>query len=263
MSLLDGSADDLRATMEASPEEAVALLKTGAEAGLPEAQAAYGQALLDGRGVAPDTVAALGWFRRAAAGGDAMGMNMVGRCFEKGWGTAEDRAEATRWYARAAQAGLDWGMYNVGSALALGAGVEKDEAAALAWFQRAGAMGHAKSINFVGSFHEEGRVTARDRAKAAECYARGRGRRLSRPVQPRPPARRGRPARRGGHVDRARGGNGADRVRRADEGLVRSCTGAGTQGGGRTSRPMMERLTAASPARPAAPGAPTKSCRPC
>ena len=170
MSLLDGTAEELRAQLEASPEEATALLKVGAEAGLPEAQAAYGQALLDGRGVAADALAALGWFRRATAGGDAMGMNMLGRCFEKGWGTAEDRAEATRWYALAAQAGLDWGMYNYGSALALGAGVAKDEAAALAWFQRAGTMGHAKSINFVGAFHEEGRVTARDRAKAAECY---------------------------------------------------------------------------------------------
>ena len=170
MSLLDGTADELRAQLEASPEAATALLGAGAEAGLPEAQAAYGQALLDGRGVAPDAAAALGWFRRAAAGGDAMGMNMAGRCFEKGWGTAGDRAEAARWYARAAQAGLDWGMYNYGSALALGAGVEKDEVAALAWFQRAGAMGHAKSVNFVGSFHEEGRVTARDRAKAAECF---------------------------------------------------------------------------------------------
>lgn len=172
MSLLDGTADDLRATLEGSPEEAAALLKAGAEAGLPKAQAAYGQVLLDGRGVAADAVAALGWFRKAAAGGDAMGMNMLGRCFEKGWGTPEDRTEATRWYARAAQAGLDWGMYNYGSALALGAGIERDEAAALGWFQRAGAMGHAKSINFVGSFHEEGRVTVRDRAKAAECYAR-------------------------------------------------------------------------------------------
>jgi TPR repeat protein len=172
MSLLDGTADDLRATLDASPEDAVALLKAGAEAGLPEAQAAYGQALLDGRGAPADAQAAFGWFRKAAAGGDAMGMNMVGRCYEKGWGIAADRAEATRWYALAAQAGLDWGMYNYGSALALGAGVEKDEAAALGWFQRAGAMGHAKSINFVGAFHEEGRVTARDRGKAALCYAR-------------------------------------------------------------------------------------------
>ncbi len=172
MSLLDGSVADLRARLEGAPEAAAALLRTGAEAGLPEAQAAYGQALLDGRGVAADPIEALAWFRKAAASGHLMAINMVGRCFEKGWGVAEDRAEAARCYARAAEGGLDWGMYNYGSALALGAGVEKDEAAALGWFQRAGALGHAKSINFVGTFHEEGRVTVRDRTKAAECYAR-------------------------------------------------------------------------------------------
>jgi TPR repeat protein len=171
MSLLDGTVEDLRARLEGSPEEAAALLRAGAEAGLPEAQAAYGQALLDGHGVAADPREALRWFRQAAAANHAMAINMVVRCYEKGWGTPENRAEATRCYARAAQAGLDWGMYNYGSALALGAGIDKDEAAALGWFQRAGAMGHAKSINFVGSFHEEGRVTRRDMAKAALCYA--------------------------------------------------------------------------------------------
>lgn len=171
MSLLDGSVEDLRATLNGDPQEAAVLLKTGAEAGLPEAQAAYGQALLDGRGVATDPAQALGWFRKAAAAGHLMAINMVGRCFEKGWGVAEDRVEAVRWYARAAQGGLDWGMYNYGAALALGAGIAQDDQAALGWFQRAGALGHAKSINFVGAFHEEGRLTTRDMAKAAECYA--------------------------------------------------------------------------------------------
>jgi TPR repeat protein len=169
---LDGSVEALRARLEESPEEAAKLLRAGAEAGLPEAQAAFGQALLDGRGVAADTVAALRWYRAAAASGNLMAINMVGRCFEKGWGVAEDRVEATRCYARAAEGGLDWGMYNYGSALALGAGVAKDERAALGWFQRAGSLGHAKSINFVGTFHEEGRLTPRDMAKAAECYLR-------------------------------------------------------------------------------------------
>ncbi len=170
--LLAGSVEQMRATLTGAPDEAAVLLRAGAEAGLPEAQTAYGQVLLDGRGVSADPTEALRWFRAAAASGDLMAINMVGRCFEKGWGVTEDRAEAARWYARAAEGGLDWGMYNYGSALALGAGVAKDERAALGWFQRAGASGHAKSINFVGTFHEEGRLTPRDMAKAAQCYAR-------------------------------------------------------------------------------------------
>lgn len=166
------TSEEMRDRLAGSPDEAAAILRAGAEAGLPEAQAAYGQALLDGQGVAADPAEALRWFRAGAQGGNLMAINMVGRCFEKGWGTAEDRAEATRWYRRAAEGGLDWGMYNYGSALALGAGVAQDERAALGWFQRAGALGHAKSINFVGIFHEEGRLTPRDMAKAGQCYAR-------------------------------------------------------------------------------------------
>jgi TPR repeat protein len=166
------SPDDLRARLAESPQAAAALLRAGAEAGLPEAQALYGQILLDGRGVEPDAVAALGWFGKAARAGHAMAANMVGRCHEKGWGTAIDKLLAAKWYRAAAEAGLDWGMYNYASALGLGAGLPKDEGAALLWFQKAAAFGHAKSINFVGAFHEEGRIVSRDLAKAADCYRR-------------------------------------------------------------------------------------------
>jgi len=170
MTTFDGSVADLRARLEGSPEEAAALLREGAAAGLPEAQAAYGQILLDGRGVAADPEAALRWFREAAAHGHVMAINMIGRCHEKGWGTPIDRDAAARCFRVAAERGLDWGMYNYGGALGLGAGVPQDEAAAMGWFQRAAAMGHVKSINFVGGYHEEGRLTVRDMDKAAECY---------------------------------------------------------------------------------------------
>ena len=170
MSGLDGSVEALRARLEGSPEDAAALLREGAQAGLPEAQAAYGQILLDGRGVAADSEAALRWFREAASHGHVMAINMIGRCHEKGWGTPIDRDAAARCFRVAAERGLDWGMYNYAGALGLGAGVPQDETAAMGWFQRAAAMGHAKSINFVGAYHEEGRLTVRDMAKAAECY---------------------------------------------------------------------------------------------
>lgn len=166
------SADEMKAALAGSPDDAAALLRAGAEAGLPEAQAAYGQALLDGHGIAADPIAALRWFREAARSGNLMAINMIGRCHEKGWGTPEDRDAAARCYRVAAEGGLDWGMYNYGGALGLGAGVPQDEMAAMGWFQRAAALGHVKSINFVGTFHEEGRLTVRDLAKAAECYRR-------------------------------------------------------------------------------------------
>jgi uncharacterized protein len=170
--LLALSPEAMRDRLAASPEAAADLLRASAEAGLPEAQALYGQILLDGHGVAADPGAALGWFRKAAGAGDMMAINMVGRCLEKGWGTRPDPALASQWYKVAAEGGLDWGMYNYGSALGLGSGVAKDEAAALDWFRKAAALGHAKSINFVGAFHEEGRLVPRDMDEAARCYAR-------------------------------------------------------------------------------------------
>ncbi|MDB5736585.1 MAG: hypothetical protein JWO65_253 [Sphingomonas bacterium] len=157
----------------ATPEDEAARLRAAALAGSAEAQARYGQALLDGHGVPADAAEGLRWFRMAAKSGHLMAINMIGRCHEKGWGTPPDRDAAARCYKAGAEGGLDWGMYNYAGALGLGSGVDRDEAAATGWFQKAAAMGHAKSITVVGTLHEEGRLTPRDMAKAADCYARG------------------------------------------------------------------------------------------
>jgi TPR repeat protein len=155
-----------------APGDAAGVLRAGAEAGLAEAQAVYGQMLLDGRGVKPDPAAALSWFLAAARQGHPMSMNMAGRCLDQGWGAPIDKVAAVSWFMQAAEAGLDWGMYNYASALGLGAGVARDEQAAVAWFEAAARLGHVKSINFLGGFYEEGRLKPRDRELARACYAR-------------------------------------------------------------------------------------------
>jgi TPR repeat protein len=164
------SSEEIAARLSGSPEARAALIREGAEAGLAEAQAVYGQMLLDGAGVAQDQGAAFGWFWKAAQQGHPMGLNMLGRCYDLGWGTRVDKVRAAECFRVAAEGGLDWGMYNYGSALALGAGLTQDKAAALTWFEKAAAMGHAKSTNFVGSFHEEGALVPRDMGAAADCY---------------------------------------------------------------------------------------------
>lgn len=166
------SHDEIAARLSAPPAERAAFIRACAEAGEAEAQALYGQMLLDGIGVAKDPRAALGWFVRGAAQHHLMAINMVGRCYDLGWGTAPDQRRAADCYRIAAERGLDWGMYNYATLLALGDGVAEDKAAALGWFRKAAAMGNAKAINFVGSFHEDGWVVERDLAAAALCYAR-------------------------------------------------------------------------------------------
>jgi uncharacterized protein len=162
------SSESIAARLSGSPQERAALIRDRAEAGLAEAQAVYGQMLLD----AQDPAAAFGWFWKAAQQGHLMALNMLGRCYDLGWGTRIDKVRAAECFRAAAEGGLDWGMYNHGSALALGAGVDEDQQAALGWFEKAAALGHAKSMNFVGSFHEEGAIVPRDLAAAAACYAR-------------------------------------------------------------------------------------------
>ncbi|MEG3178346.1 tetratricopeptide repeat protein [Sphingomonas sp. RB3P16] len=166
------SAAEIAARLAGSAEERAAFLRDCADDGVAEAQALYGQLLLDGAGVARDPAAALGWFVRAAAQHHLMAINMVGRCYDLGWGTVPDKARAADCYRIAAERGLDWGMYNYATLLALGDGVAEDKQAALAWFRKAAALGNAKALNFVGSFHEDGWVVERDLAAAALCYAR-------------------------------------------------------------------------------------------
>jgi TPR repeat protein len=154
------------------PEERAEFVRVAAEGGVADAQAVYGQMLLDGTGVGKDQQAAVGWFFKAAQQGHAMAINMIGRCYDLGWGVAIDKVRAAEWFKAAADRGLEWGLYNYATSLTLGEGVAQDRPAALALFRRAAEMGNAKAINFVGSFHEDGWVVERDLEAAAACYAK-------------------------------------------------------------------------------------------
>jgi TPR repeat protein len=166
------SVEDVTRILAGSPDRAAAWVRTAAAQGVAEAQAIYGQMLLDGRGVTRDPLMALHWFERAALGGHVMAMNMVGRSHEHGWGVARSAAIAAQWYAAAAERGLDWGMYNLATLLTLGQGLPRDRAAALRWYRKAAALGHAKSINLIGGFYEDGWEVARDRDTARDHYRR-------------------------------------------------------------------------------------------
>jgi TPR repeat protein len=163
-------AAELARQLSGPREDVAAFIRSAAEAGSAEAQARYGQMLLDGDGVAADARQALHWFERAAGAGHVEAINMVGRCHDLGWGTPVDKARAAAWFEAAALRGLGWGMYNYATALALGAGIAEDRPQALDWFRRAAAQGNAKAINFIGSFYEDGWVVERDLDEAARCY---------------------------------------------------------------------------------------------
>jgi TPR repeat protein len=162
--------EELAALMAPGSPDRTATICLAAAAGLPDAQAALGQMLLDGDGLSQDQRAAIGWFHKAARQGHTLAINMIGRCFDLGWGVEVDKARAADWFKLAAERGLDWGMYNYATLLALGQGVAEDKPAALEWLRKAAALGNAKAINLVGSFYEDGWVVGRDLAVATEHY---------------------------------------------------------------------------------------------
>ena len=168
--LANVSLGELATILAGEPVQAAAWVAAAAHNGIVEAQAVYGQYLLDGHGVERNAEEAVTWFRHAARRDHPMAMNMLGRCYEQGWGIAACAPVAVYWYRLAAQAGLDWGMYNYATALALGNGVECERAEALQWFRRAAELGHVKSINYIGSFYEDGWVVDADATIALDYY---------------------------------------------------------------------------------------------
>lgn len=158
---------------EGPAEDYAAWIRAAAELGLTEAQAIYGQMLLDGAGVERDQAEGLAWFKRAANADHLMAINMVGRCYENGWGVASDDTVAAYWFRLAADRGLDWGMYNYAHMLRGGrGGVAQDSAAALALYQQAAQAGHVKSIGVVGRYYEAGDAVEQDMERAFDCYRR-------------------------------------------------------------------------------------------
>ena len=165
------SAEEIAQRLSGPRDRVAAFVRDAAEAGSAEAQARFGQMLLDGDGVAQDQPQAFAWFERAARAGHLEAANMVGRCYDLGWGVRADKKKAAIWFRQAAARGLTQAKYNYATLLALGQGVGEDKPTALALFEEAAAEGFGKAHNFVGSFYEDGWVVERDMAEAARRYA--------------------------------------------------------------------------------------------
>jgi TPR repeat protein len=158
--------------MTKQEQQSLDLVRAAAKRGVREAQAMYGQILLDGKLVDGNLTYALHWFERAAVAGDVMAINMVGRCLDQGWGVAASPQLAEPWFRKAAEHGSDWGMYNLATLLTLGRGVPENKLEAIHWLRKASDLGHAKSMNLLGGFYEDGWVVQQDIATASEFYCK-------------------------------------------------------------------------------------------
>ena len=159
----------LEARLARNPREAASAIRHAAERGSDAAQLAFGQLLLDGRGVSRDPLTALTWFERAAERGNAEARNMVGRCYERGWGVPQDYVLAAAHFEQAIAGGHVWAKVNLAQILMrLGDPAQRPRAYEL--FREAAEQGNLKAINSLARFLEEGWVVTADPAQAAALY---------------------------------------------------------------------------------------------
>lgn len=166
------SRDEWQNIIEQSPEKAARWMYSAAVAGYVDAQLAWAQMQLDGRGTARDPEGAFRWFSIAAQSNSAEAINLLGRCHARGWGTSINLAKAAEYYRRAADQSFDWAQFNLGNLLLNGTGVPQDIPAALALFEAAAMQGHVKSFHMVGLFHEHGFACPQNASEALVWYQR-------------------------------------------------------------------------------------------
>jgi TPR repeat protein len=94
-----------RALASGRAEEAVAILKAGAESGHVRAQTRLAWSYEAGRGVARDLALAAKWFSMAAQGGDGEAMYALAVMHGTGAGQVKDPVRAEQWLQRSAAAG--------------------------------------------------------------------------------------------------------------------------------------------------------------
>jgi TPR repeat protein len=150
-----------------------------------------------GIGVEVDWVAAMGWYRKAAALGDDRAMLGIAAMYREGRGVSMDRAEALNWFAQAASVGSvpgmmlagemyreaeDWThvreMYEqaveAGESEAMlrlagiyrgGLGVEANDAEAAKWLWRSASAGHPKAAAHLAICYRDGVGVEKDRGE--------------------------------------------------------------------------------------------------
>ena len=92
-------------------------------------------------GAPQDYSQAVGWYAKAAADGDALGMASLGLMYAEGYGVPRDHVQALSWFRKAAADGDTLGMASLGLMYTGGYGVPRDDVQALSWFRKAADFG--------------------------------------------------------------------------------------------------------------------------
>lgn len=140
-----------------------------AEKGDSFAQLLIGRAYLEGIGVPPDSVKALGWLEKSARQGDPLGQALLGVAYWTGKGMAQDIQKAHEWIERSAEQGNALGRLYLGLMYDDGIYVERIPERALELYRQAAEDGDPVAQNMVG-FTLDGLPDEKDLKDAYHFY---------------------------------------------------------------------------------------------
>jgi uncharacterized protein len=156
-----------------SYEEGLALVLRSAAAGYPPAETAYGTAYMQADGVDINYKVAVDWLEKAAAHGNAIGLNNLALLTEKGAGTAPDLTAARELYRKAAEAGYSPALYNLALSYEWPPTGESDHAASFAWHTKAATAGYVPAYRALGRAYQYGKGVAIDLQTSLQWYLKG------------------------------------------------------------------------------------------
>jgi hypothetical protein len=137
-------------------------------AALGNAEAMMGMSWIygNGRGVAQNDAEAMRWRKMSAEHGNPVAMSSIAYDYEYGKGVAQDYAEAMRWYKKAADQDDSSAMRSIGYLFEHGHGVTQDYLEARRWYVKAADRGDTLAMYLIGLLYEYGHGVASDHSQA-------------------------------------------------------------------------------------------------
>ncbi|GBG64328.1 hypothetical protein CBR_g41529 [Chara braunii] len=129
-------------------EEAVGWYRRAAESGDAVGQCNYGLALQAGESGEARQEEAVKWFQKSALAGNSRARYSLALCLQHGRGIKKDPSQAVRWYLLIAASGKQSAvkaMYNVALCYQVGEGVQRNKREAEKWMMKAAFAGHSRA----------------------------------------------------------------------------------------------------------------------
>ena len=134
---------------------------------------AVGNALFTGTGVVADKSKAVGWFKKAAQGGNPEGMAKLGYSYVTGIGISKNQKAGLKWLKKSIRFNNSEGMYQLALMYLQGIEVRQNAKKGIGWLVKSANTGRLQSFDFLGDLYNDGKFGIEKNAKeASKWYAK-------------------------------------------------------------------------------------------